>query len=125
MPASPPPRRRFQIHLSTAIVLMVTAGGFMWANTFIWLKITESIYNKNNVIDKTVEHWIRGFPLPTLYSDADVALFEGLSQTAHIIGPFDRRIAIPINVCFAIATLWFIWFILESLIRRRAARKDF
>ena len=29
----PPPRHaRFQIHLSTAIVLMFVAGGLMWAN---------------------------------------------------------------------------------------------
>src|SRR5204863_6185967 len=29
---TPPPRKRFQIHLSTAIVMMFVAGGFTWAN---------------------------------------------------------------------------------------------
>ena len=29
---TPPPRKRFQIHLSTAIVMMFVAGGLMWAN---------------------------------------------------------------------------------------------
>jgi hypothetical protein len=28
----PPPRQRFQFHLSTAIVLMFVAGAVMWAN---------------------------------------------------------------------------------------------
>src|SRR5438477_160602 len=28
----PPPRNRFQIHLSTAIVMMFVAGGLIWAN---------------------------------------------------------------------------------------------
>src|SRR5205085_59789 len=28
----PPPRKRFQIHLSTAIVMMFVAGGLIWAN---------------------------------------------------------------------------------------------
>ena len=30
--SEPPPRKRFQIHLSTAIVLMLMAGGLIWAN---------------------------------------------------------------------------------------------
>ena len=29
---NPPPRKPFQIHLSTAIVLMFVASGLMWAN---------------------------------------------------------------------------------------------
>src|SRR5437763_1377335 len=29
---NPPPRKRFQIHLSTAIVLTFTAGALIWAN---------------------------------------------------------------------------------------------
>jgi hypothetical protein len=28
----PPRRKRFQIHLSTAVVLMFVAGGIIWAN---------------------------------------------------------------------------------------------
>jgi|SRR5579862_1564436 len=33
---SPPRRARFQIHLSTAIVLMFVAGGLIWANVSLW-----------------------------------------------------------------------------------------
>ncbi len=29
---NPPPRNRFQIHLSTAIVMMFVAGALIWAN---------------------------------------------------------------------------------------------
>src|SRR5437868_13219387 len=29
---TPPPRKRFQFHLSTAIVMMFVAGGLIWAN---------------------------------------------------------------------------------------------
>ena len=28
----PPRRKRFQIHLSTAVVMMIAAGGLIWAN---------------------------------------------------------------------------------------------
>src|SRR5690349_20011862 len=30
---TPPPRKRFQIHLSTAIVMMFVAGGMIYANS--------------------------------------------------------------------------------------------
>src|SRR6476660_9027182 len=31
---TPPPRKRFQIHLSTAVVMMFVAAGLIWANIY-------------------------------------------------------------------------------------------
>ncbi|HLX59657.1 MAG TPA: hypothetical protein VKX17_00105 [Planctomycetota bacterium] len=38
----PPRRARFQIHLSTAIVMMFVAGGLMWANFYEGAVLQES-----------------------------------------------------------------------------------
>jgi hypothetical protein len=40
MSSQPRKRLRFQIHLSTAVVLMFLAGGLLWANSRPWLNPT-------------------------------------------------------------------------------------
>jgi hypothetical protein len=49
------PRRWFQIHLSTAVVMMFVAGGFVWANCQLFY------YGRG--------FYVRGFPFSFYYSD--------------------------------------------------------
>ncbi len=110
-----PRSKRFQIHLSTAIVMMFVAGGLMWANTRI-----------NNV---RPDYWAApSLPSNRIYS-------YGWPQNAeavhvHIAGGEtiikERRWAemgCVLNGAAALFILFAVWFLCEWLIRRRAARK--
>ena len=90
---NPPPRKRFQIHLSTAIVMMFVAGALIWANM------------KNEF---SVAHY--GWPVPAIYS----AGFNGITINY-------RYIAIDIVIAFNI--LYITRHFCEWVIRRRSARK--
>src|SRR5436190_1967908 len=98
----PPPRKRFQIHLSTAIVLMFVAGSLIWAN--VPIKAT-SITSAN----ERCTYYLYGWPIRAKISH-------------NVIMTHD--IPIAIDVIFSVTLLFCVWFLCEHLIRRRAARKE-
>lgn len=95
-------RRWFQIHLSTAVVLMFVAGAILWANVasheFVYLN------NKSKAWEAIAVH---GWPI---YADrpAEHPVYSILWAANVIVGFF---------------VLTMTWVFCESLIRRREARK--
>ncbi|MEI6231403.1 MAG: hypothetical protein WCT04_00005, partial [Planctomycetota bacterium] len=65
---TPPPRKRFQFHLSTAIVLMFVAGGLIWANTrdrYDTVRYSYPFMNSNDTIRQKDGDY--GWPIPALF----------------------------------------------------------
>ena len=120
--SNPPRRKRFQIHLSTAIALMFVAGALIWAN----IPGPESIVQADRMgRPRDVYYHLRtcGWPLSATYiakytwgPNADV--FSG-GRYPDSIPPQ----TIIVNVAVGLATLFAVWFLCEHLIRCRAARK--
>src|SRR5690349_11232386 len=104
---SPLPPKRFQIHLSTAIVLMFVAGGLIWTNVRggIVKRVEDTIF---------IDHYY-GWPFGDLiYSTT----FDNTIQTYWIDY---TKIALDLGV--ALLLLLAVYFLCERLIRRRAAGK--
>jgi len=133
----PPPRRRFQIHLSTAIVLMFVAGGLMWANVrYVMQDVPMGIIdpqepNSNLAGSGPTSCNVRVYGWPALaimYSPTTKDIIDiGYSNGNYypILAPLLRRSlwGICLNAITALAIFFFVWFILESLIRRRSSKK--
>ena len=94
---TPPPRKRFQIHLSTAIVMMFVAGGLIWAN----------VGGPHTVANGALFTW--GWPLVT---------YEEYTPDFG-----DRLTSAALNLLPCLAFLFAVYFLCEYLIRRRAAQK--
>jgi uncharacterized membrane protein len=119
----PPPRNRFQFHLSTAIVMMFVAGALIWANC------SERIHNSHfhdskNFIDVDLRIFERGWPITAdtwILDRTDSNDFSGQLN----VDKWNIRITkyIIIDVLIAITTVFIVCFLCEWLIRRRAARK--
>ena len=109
---TPPPRKRFQFHLSTAIVMMFVAGGLIWANV--------------HVMAYSFEGYPRyGWPYRAIFNNS-VLVPEGThlfhvrcSDDLYFIGVA----RLSANALTAVALLIVVYFLCEWLIRRRAARK--
>ena len=110
----PPRRKRFQIHLSTAIVMTFVAGALIWANVGPY---ELPLMDRWRLGPRTLR--LYGWPL--CVNRYSISSMMG-SDTAQYHGLSEERIAV--NVVVAIAILFATWFICEWLIRRRAARKD-
>jgi hypothetical protein len=113
----PPCRKRFQIHLSTAIVMMFVAGGLWWAN-LTPLKGTFVVEGENG--KNVFEHVIFGWPFSREHEN-----YIG----GDIKDVFGDWILPPIaiyscDVFTALLILLAVRYICEWLIRRRVARKD-
>jgi hypothetical protein len=101
--SEPPRRKHFQIHLSTAIVMMFVAGLLIWANVR---------RNYTNTPGET--YYSYGWPDPVYYyAKATVMEASGFGFGAQ---PFF------INAIIAFDALWLVWKISEWLIRRHAIR---
>ncbi|HLX62573.1 MAG TPA: hypothetical protein VKX17_14950 [Planctomycetota bacterium] len=106
----PPRRARFQIHLSTAIVLMFVAGGLIWLN----------------VLERSAGMFLSG-PHIIFAKDCGWPCFAWTKVIEYF--PLQSRVCRPsyigicINLVVALAILFAVYFLCESLIRRRAARK--
>lgn len=103
-------RKRCQIHLSTAIVMMFVAGGLTWAN------VRESKFDllfEAGLI--TVVATRRGWPYWFFSEDAVVSTME----RARII----YWVPAVVDLLVAILVLFAVLFVCECWIRRRAARK--
>src|SRR6185295_6096720 len=106
---TPPPRKRYQIHLSTAIVMMFVAGALMWANfarfdthysdphckIYGWPCKFMQVYDNGFVLIYAFNHSMQ--PYGMLWTSTDCVVWIG--------------------------SLYLSWFLPEWLIRRRAARK--
>jgi hypothetical protein len=99
----PPRRHRFQIHLSTAVVLMFVAGGLIWAN------VTEQ---PHPIYQETDHVRMSGYGLPIQVQAFYYGGFVGINP-----------IQAAADIVFALGTLFATWFLCEWLIRRRVARK--
>ncbi|HLX62997.1 MAG TPA: hypothetical protein VKX17_17130 [Planctomycetota bacterium] len=117
-------RARFQIHLSTAIVLMFVAGALMWANTRARLAgywETSWFYNKDQK-EHVYKIWVYGFPLAArreLEKD-----FSG-EQHSELLGTGEewRETPIAVDLLVCVVLLFAVWFFCEWLISRPAVRK--
>jgi hypothetical protein len=110
----PPRRARFQIHLSTAIVLMFVAGGMMWANTTTHRTVrgVMPIAQDEGVTYHTIFNYNYGWPFVAIvYCDLRASYAELY------------YVAIIANALIAISTLTTTLFVCEWQIRRRAALK--
>jgi hypothetical protein len=103
MPA-PPRRWRFQIHLSTAIVLMFVAGVLIWANCR-----TKQFFWDDAMIIRY------GWPQAAVQQEI---LLDG--STSIYIKDYE---ALFIDVLTSLIILGLMLILCEWLVRRRAARK--
>jgi len=109
----PPRRGRFQVHLSTAVVMMFVAGVLVWINTM----------ERTHDFGEFPWNWHvsdYGWPAPALHSKHLIR--EG---TSKLISPKYEVIygLAAVDVFLAAFILFAVWFLCEWLIRRRAARK--
>src|SRR4051812_19970201 len=114
---TPPRRKRFQIHLATAIVMMCVTGGLMWMN----VTPDKQAISGFGTIDGIVIRY--GWP------------FQGVAQMAYYFSEskepipsldkwhFDWRL-LAIDFLMAPFVLTLLYLLCDHLIRRRAARKD-
>jgi|SRR5579862_2975580 len=111
----PPPRRaRFQIHLSTAIVLMFVAGGLIWAN----------VNGRRILIGGPFIGTEQNYGWPCLITEPFTRYI-----TERRDGTWDESLpdisysGVAVDLAVSVAILFAVWFTCEWLIRRRAARK--
>src|SRR5437588_769646 len=106
---TPPPRMRFRIHLSTAIVMMFVAGGLIWAN----------LGHKVGVRDY---HF--GWPIEVHYFDYNVSTDTGQNvsdgssswQPSDYYVPETAYLDIAIDLTSALGIILAAWIIPEWLI---------
>jgi hypothetical protein len=98
-------RVRFQIHLSTAVVLMFAAGGLMWANIRPWWYLQYSDYYRSEI---SIKAW--GWPGALAIAN------EGRTEI--------QRSMIFFNLAAALMILLTVWFICEWRIRRKRTRVE-
>jgi hypothetical protein len=115
-----PQKRRLQVHLSTAIVLMFVAGFIVWVN----------VRPETHIVDR------RGIPcrwegylstdvsygFPISYRKFVTLVAANDDEAAHHFVDTDRR-GIVIDAFVALATLVMVWFLCEHWIQWRAFRK--
>ncbi len=119
---NPPRRKRFQIHLSTAIVMMFAWGGLMWANTHVWFTTIIPTYATNSDKLTDVVYSYQGFPIPTIWDDVEVIMYHNGIPALRMIVPFDRTFTGIVDGCFALFILFLTFRISEWIIRHRAWR---
>ena len=122
-------RARFQIHLSTAIVLMFVAGGL---DGRIQDQKTIQVKNYWGGLNDNGTTWtgpFYGWPKTLYHRSPDIDIFDFLQETVvvetktHTIAFQRWRLdGILINSALGVTILVTVWFVCEWLIRRRAAR---
>jgi hypothetical protein len=103
----PARRRRFQIHLSTAVMLMITAGGLIWGNTR-----AEKLPSPSMMGLPGYSYCGYGWPIPAIVVNETLGSID-----------LNYGIVIALDTAAALTILFAVWFVCERLIRRREARK--
>ena len=141
---TPPPRKRFQIHLSTAIVMMFVAGGILWANLTSRLDKTFNVERAHfdGSFEDFKRHMQKGYhdwsidPDTANFIESNGWPFTFFTITKSYIAAnndpnYDQIVeqrtrsysAACVDMFIAFAIIFVSWFLCEYLIRRRAARK--
>ncbi|MEI6234561.1 MAG: hypothetical protein WCT04_16020 [Planctomycetota bacterium] len=118
-----PPRKRFQIHLSTAIVMMFVAGGLIWANVSAGCKsmgMRLRIPGPSEFYLGKIYGWPFEFktgeglwtPMKPPYPKLDIVDVDVVNYGMA-----------GIDAVVAILILSVIWYLCEWQIRRRLAQK--
>ena len=124
----PPRRKRFQFHLSTAIVMMFVAGGIMWLN----------VHMRIQRIDFQVSsHWQwyyvpkQGWPIialeryPYKLSVPSYPIIEVFMNHTENYTIWEwQPIALCLDFLVALLLISLTWFVCEWRIRRNTARKE-
>ncbi len=113
---TPPPRKRFQIHLSTAIVMMFVAGALIWAN---------SIDRRTDLLLEGTVHWPcagKGWPF-IAYINVACEVKVAAVPNDQGEGPIIYYSSAITDLAISMGLILMTWFLCEWLIRRRAARK--
>jgi hypothetical protein len=129
------PKRRFwQIHLSTAVVLMFVAGGFMWLNSRPDVSIEEG---EGSIVYSLIRVYRYGCPA-TMYISVEDTNAAGYMTKDNKFEVFIGDLTpstnqrgwhlwiwsgLSIDALVAIATLFGGVIVVENRIRRREARK--
>jgi len=129
MPQSPP-CKRFQVHLSTAIILMFVAGAFIWAN-MVPFRGMGAYHFQRKELDIPYIYIQYGWPIsvskiihlkdlkdPRSSSEADLLFWERLKSDGGIL-----YAGIAVNLLIALLLLVITWFLCERWIAYRASRK--
>jgi hypothetical protein len=104
--AEPPHRKRFQVHLSTAVVLMFVGAGVVWLNLTWQDDMVGGVY-KMEVYPWETDY---GWPLNAYEYVLGVKRLDLITTT--------------IDVLIALILLWAVWSLCEWQIRHGAARKE-
>src|SRR5262245_56400069 len=115
-----PTRRVLQIHLSTAILLMIAAGSLLRANT---LPVTINRTSDGDLV-------ARGYGWPLAYTSSvdsafgsSIKLVTRLKNEAADPGLESKIFIFTIDAVVAMAILFVLAWLAEFVIRRREARK--
>jgi len=140
-----PRRRRFQIHLSTAVVLMFVAGGVLWLNfsmatQYCFCNTDHIRYQAlkdidDELLNHTTHHiWeycisrlqMGGWPMKFIWKKENGIVSRGHGQWTkeedENISDYEIGAKI-VDTCVALAILLVVWFLFEWLTGRRATRK--
>ncbi|HLX61853.1 MAG TPA: hypothetical protein VKX17_11270 [Planctomycetota bacterium] len=140
----PPRRARFQIHLSTAIVMMFVAGGLLQLNLRERVELREEIGKLRP--DGTFFYFyemdlVRGWPLNFCTDDVsrgglmNMTFVKLAQKQREFINRRDSwrladslfiswyQVNVAVDSAIALAILFAVWFILEWLIRRRSSTR--
>ncbi|MEI6232920.1 MAG: hypothetical protein WCT04_07705 [Planctomycetota bacterium] len=139
-----PPRKRFQFHLSTAIVMMFVTGGIIWANVsctdhFVTVIFEdghgprEYVLSEREMRHATFKEGLRhenyrnkflGWPFVVYLSHEIESVVNEKVVPSGIAREEYWMNESLVGDCLAAAIILFaVWFICEWLIRRRAAQK--
>ena len=119
----------FQLHLSTATVLMFVAGGLLWANVRV-TKASQLVHFRsvNGPGEETIIWFSKGFPVsfdrwsPTV--SRDVLVLRGAPAPTFTDELYENPYTwIAFDIVVSILILASVLAICEWLIRRREARK--
>ena len=113
---NPLSRARFQIHLSTAIVLMFTAGALIWANTS---DRPQSVLDECQHLYYTWSY-SHGWPFHFFHPTAWEA--SGMQMSTVERGEYDY-LALTFDALIAFLIPFSVWFACEWQIRRRETKK--
>jgi len=114
----PPPRKRFQIHLSTAIVMMFVAGVLIWANVRPReITLREETAGPRWIVDNTYR--LRGWPLNVT---SELTKYKMVNPQLAFLTVFAELHVnywlAAVDAAIGIMILLVAWFGMEYMIRR-------